>query len=75
LVASKDVGERLRLAVRPGTKPPVQRFPPRTIALMFLTLAAFAWFYWRTHQRQAPRGAPPPPAVQEIQVVPMGGDR
>lgn len=56
----------------------MQRFPPRTIALMFLTLAAFAWFYWRTHQHQAPRRAPPtalPPAVQEVQVVPMGGDR
>jgi hypothetical protein len=52
----------------------VQRFPPRTIALMFLALVAFAWFYWRTHQiRRAP--PPPPSRLQGIQVIPMGGDR
>jgi hypothetical protein len=39
---------------------------------MFLTLAAFVWFYWRTHQV---RRAPAPPPFQEIQVMPLGGDR
>jgi hypothetical protein len=37
---------------------------------MFLTLAAFGWFYWNTH-RTPPRAQAP----AEIQVVPIGGDR
>jgi hypothetical protein len=46
-----------------------KRFPLRTIILMFLTLAAFVWFYWNMHK------APQRQEVQEVQVVPMGGDR
>jgi hypothetical protein len=29
----------------------VTKFPTRTIVLMVLTLVAFAWFFWKTHQR------------------------
>lgn len=29
----------------------VSKFPNRTIILMVLTLFAFAWFFWKTHQR------------------------
>jgi hypothetical protein len=29
----------------------VPKFPTRTIVLMVLTLFAFAWFFWKTHQR------------------------
>jgi hypothetical protein len=30
----------------------VQRFPTRTIVLMILALLSFAWFWWKTHQRE-----------------------
>ncbi len=30
------------------------RFPTRTLVLMVLTLVAFGWFWWKTHQRKGP---------------------
>jgi len=46
-----------------------QRFPLRTLILMVLALASFVWFYWNTHR------SPPARPVQEVEVVPFGGDR
>ena len=49
-----------------------QRFPLRTLVLMILALASFAWFYWNTHQAS---GRPPPQEAREVEVLPAGGDR
>lgn len=52
-----------------GTRP-VPRFPSRTLVLMILALASFAWFFWQTHARaeresaKAPRGS-----ITEVQIV------
>ncbi len=51
----------------PGYRRAGMRFPTRTLVLMVLTLASFAWFFWRTHDR-AP--APRPP-VQQVRIVPV----
>jgi len=49
-----------------------KRFPLRTLILMVLALASFVWFYWNTHRTPPVRQARP---VQEVKVVPFGGDR
>jgi hypothetical protein len=48
-----------------------QRFPLRTLVLMILALASFVWFYWNTHRPARQPGS----QVQDVQVVPAGGDR
>lgn len=49
----------------------MNRFPNRTIVLMVLALAAFVWFFWKTHQRSA---EPAPLTVTPI-VAFDGGSR
>lgn len=51
----------------PGYRRAGMRFPTRTLVLMVLTLASFAWFFWRTHDR----GPSPRPAVPQVRIVPV----
>jgi hypothetical protein len=37
----------------------MKRFPPRTLVLMLLSLAAFFFMWWRTHGLAASRTATP----------------
>lgn len=41
------------------------RFPTRTLVLMVLTLLAFGWMYWKTHQAR--------PGLTTIELTPAGG--
>ncbi len=44
----------------------MRRVPTRTLVLMVLSLLAFGWMYWRTHQKPPPEVPPPP---REVQIV------